>query len=966
MDSETTKRNFVRSFLPWAVAAGMLLVYLATLSHWVTLSSLPLLGQVAGWDWPKNNLGPLHFLVTYPFRWLPVNWLPMVLNLFAAICAALTLALLARSVALLPHDRTQTQRRRERSEFSLLSIRAAWLPPVLAVMVCGLQMTFWENAVAGTGELLNLLLFAYIVRCLLEFRISGRQSWLTRAALIYGAAMVNYWMVIAFLPLFLVVLVWIKGFAFFNLRFLTRMALAGLAGLSLCLMMPFVQSHSTGAPTHFWQALHSSLATEKNLLFSLSLRSLWVLGLTSILPLVVMGIRWKSSFDDSNPGGQAIAAFLFHIGHGVFLGAGLWTMLDPPFSPRFLPHQFGSGLSWLPLYYLVALSVGYYSGYFLLVFGKQKKRSQRESSFASLVNIGVQSAIWLLLIAAPAGLIYKNLPQIRAKTRPTLSALATRLTESLPKRDLVLLSDEAWLLSLTEAVLNRHGDDHAHILIHTAELQFPAYHRFLVAKYPQLRQDALGTNQPMAKIDPLRVTQFLARLAQSPGVYYLHPSFGYFFEHFYLEPHGLVYQLKLFPSNAVFNAPALTLDRVSENLNSWKQLDADTLVPLVQRLAHGSPAHAGWGERFLEKAHLRREPDLQAQLAGNYYSRALDWWGVELQKLGQLESAAWYFQRAQDVNPDNVIAQINADYNQILRAGETTPHPLPQTITDQLGHYRHWSQALATHGPCDEPRFCYDQGVALYLNGLYRQAAQQFDRARQLMPDNWNAHLGLAQVYNLWRMPDKAMEILRLVHTQSDLAANKAINQIELLCIEATTYFLKNDPQTAEQILETALAAHPDDEKLLNSSLQLYLTFQRYTNALAIMERLLQRWPDDPNLLNSKGCAYIQLKQYAAAIPPLDHALALQSSNHVARLNRAIAYLRNDHLDAARQDYEVLQKALPSAYQVYFGLGEIAYRKKERAAAIRYYQLYLTNAPPNTEERKLVNTRLAELKSGSP
>jgi tetratricopeptide (TPR) repeat protein len=955
MDSKTTKGNFVRSFLPWTVAAGMLLVYLVTLSHWVTLSSLPLLGQVAGWDWPKNNLGPLHFLVTYPFRWLPVSWLPVVLNLFAAICAALTLALLARSVALLPHDRTKTQRRRERSEFSLLSIRAAWLPPVLAVMVCGLQMTFWENAVAGTGELLNLLLFAYIVRCLLEFRISGRQSWLTRAALIYGAAMVNYWMVIAFLPLFLVVLVWIKGFAFFNLRFLTRMALAGLAGLSLCLVMPFVQSHSTGAPTHFWQALHSSLATEKNLLFSLSLRSLWVLGLTSILPLVVMGIRWKSSFDDSNPGGQAIAAFLFHIGHGVFLGAGLWTMLDPPFSPRFLPDQFGPGLSWLPLYYLVALSVGYYSGYFLLVFGKKKKRSQRESLFASLVNIGVQSAIWLLLIAAPAGLIYKNLPQIRAKTRPTLSALATRLTKSLPKRDLVLLSDDARLLSLTEAALNRHGINHAQILINTAGLPFPAYHRFLVAKYPQLRQDALGTNQPMAKIDPLRVTQFLARLAQSPGVYYLHPSFGYFFEHFYLEPHGLVYQLKLFPSNAVFNPPALTLDRVSENLNFWKQLDADTLVPLVQR------------ERFLKKAHLRREPDLQAQLAGNYYSRALDWWGVELQKLGQLESAGWCFQRAQDVNPDNVVARINADYNQILRAGGTTPQPLPQTITDQLRHYRDWSQALATHGPCDEPRFCYVQGVVgLYPNGLYRQAAQQFDRARQLMPDNWNAHLGLAQVYNLWRMPDKAMEILRLVHTQSDLSANTTINQIQLSCIEAMTYFLKNDPQTSEQILETALAAHPDDEKLLNTSLQLYLTFQRYTNALAIIERLLQRRPDDPNLLNSKGCAYIQLKQYAAAIPPLDHALALQSSNHVARLNRAFAYLCNDHLDAARQDYEVLQKALPPAYQVYFGLGEIAYRKKERAAAIRYYQLYLTNAPPNTEERKLVNTRLAELKSGSP
>src|SRR5439155_25798238 len=107
---------------------------------------------------------------------------PLALNLFSMVCAVLTLALLARSVTLLPHDRTHPQRLREKSEFSLLTVRAAWLPPLLAVIVCGLQLTFWEHATSASGEMLDLLMFAYVIRSLLEFRIDERESWLTRAA----------------------------------------------------------------------------------------------------------------------------------------------------------------------------------------------------------------------------------------------------------------------------------------------------------------------------------------------------------------------------------------------------------------------------------------------------------------------------------------------------------------------------------------------------------------------------------------------------------------------------------------------------------------------------------------------------------------------------------------------------------------------------------------------------------------
>src|SRR5438445_12379285 len=257
-------RTFVAGLLPWVIALGGLVLYVATLSHWVNLANWWQVKEITGGDWPSSVYAPLQFLVTYPIRWLPNGWQPLVMNLFAAVCAGLTLALLARSVALLPHDRTHEQRQREHSEFSLLTIRAAWMPPVFAALVCGLQMTFWEHATNATGEMFDLLLFAYVVRCLLEFRIDRQDSWLTRFALVYGLAMANNWAMIGFFPAFLMALIWSKGLSFFNLRFLLRTFGLGLAGFSLVLLLPLIRSLAEIPYASFWQLLHYSLAGEKN------------------------------------------------------------------------------------------------------------------------------------------------------------------------------------------------------------------------------------------------------------------------------------------------------------------------------------------------------------------------------------------------------------------------------------------------------------------------------------------------------------------------------------------------------------------------------------------------------------------------------------------------------------------------------------------------------------------------------
>jgi hypothetical protein len=313
--------GFAQGRLPWIIGAGALVLYLVTLNHSATFTGLAKLAQVAGWDWRPVLVGPVHFVLTYPIRWLPPGMQLVALNFLSALFASLALALLARSVALLPHDRTREQRQLERSDYSLLSLRSAWLPPVVAALVCGLQLSFWENAVVATGESLDLLIFAWLVHALLQYRLDQKESRLSWFAFIYGVSVTNSFAMIAFFPAFLVALIWIKEASFFNARFILKMTGLGLAGMLLYLLLPAVNAAKDLQGYSFWELLASHWTFQKTQLLGFPRYLLLLLSFTSILPVLFMGIRWPASFGDISPVGNALTALMTHIIHGLFLVA---------------------------------------------------------------------------------------------------------------------------------------------------------------------------------------------------------------------------------------------------------------------------------------------------------------------------------------------------------------------------------------------------------------------------------------------------------------------------------------------------------------------------------------------------------------------------------------------------------------------------------------------------------------------
>ena len=511
---------------------------------------------------------------------------------------------------------------------------------------------------------------------------------------------------------------------------------------------------------------------------------------------------------------------------------------------------------------------------------------------------------------------------------------------------------------MLEAAYLRRGAANGNILVETSSFSHREYIQYLASRYPELKKVMMPPEKLHHVLPPQSLVYFLFQVGKQQPIYYLHPSFGYYFEAFYMKPHGVVYEMKAFPNNTDAQPPLPSAAEIASNQAFWKRMEEGPL----QALPGLAKKNGG------------------AQALAIDYAAALDYWGVDLQRANRLKEANACFAEALLLNSDNFVAKANLDYNNQLQKGNHQPIDSAGILARALTYYRNIVPVLKLNGPMDEPGLDLEIGQAMAEGKNYRQANALFERRLQLLPGDPQAELAIAKTDVDAGNGAKALETLRAITNASKVGA------WELIRCEALAHVVNKEYPVAEKIFCDAVKADPKDASRLTILAEFYRVrgydalqknqpaeaAQRFNTALTNLDaalKLLQapNAPETavdevPEVLLKKAELQMMLKSYDKAVMVLDQFLELRHSSPTALLNRAVAEVQLKKIPEAKKDYKSLRKLLATEpYVADLGLADVAASEKDTAEETKCLKHYLKTAPDDSAEYVLVKKRLEKL-----
>jgi tetratricopeptide (TPR) repeat protein len=246
---------------------------------------------------------------------------------------------------------------------------------------------------------------------------------------------------------------------------------------------------------------------------------------------------------------------------------------------------------------------------------------------------------------------------------------------------------------------------------------------------------------------------------------------------------------------------------------------------------------------------------------------------------------------------------------------------------------------------------------------LYRQSLHLARRVTEIDPHNLIAHAWLADLLTVLGHPEESLNTLQQIRRDGPAFGLNATNELDLLRIEATAHFRSGAKEKGKNALDTALRSPAVRSVFRSNAAQLFLQNGMASDAVPLLKKNSEEDSTDIASLSNLGFAYMNLEKHELARDAFTKALELDPKSAIPRINRAITQLRLKNYDAAYEDYQVALLDFPNAYQVRFGLGEIAEVKKDTATAISHYEACLKAAQPGTPDFLLVSNRLATLRA---
>ena len=929
-DVSRSSRLFVTRKLPWLLASSVLVVFLATLNPWIGIQSLlPIVGA-SGWAFESPNTEPLHLIFGWLVSGLTRTGLsfPFLANFFTSLMAGSVLFLLARSVALLPYDRQNEERIRERSSIALLTIPLAWVPPVLATLLLSFQYLFWEHATAYTGQMLDLLLFAWCIRNLLEFRLDKKEGRLTKLALVVGLGCADNWSMLGFAPFFLVSVAWMQGVAFFRWGFLVRLFLAFFLGLSLLLLIPVFGNLTSRLDQGFWQIMVGILEEKKNQLLMFPRPRFVFLALLMIFPLAALGFRWGT------PSGTGVDRLMTKLVWQLLKLVWFVACIAVAFDSRFSPRQLGYGLPLLTFSFCGSLVVGYLAGYYLLMatVKPDDRYVSQESSlgrmfFRLLAGLSVAATV-----AVPAVLLYRNYPVVRVENGIGLQEYVKTMLIPMRSGSSLVYCEDPLLGRALLAGDKTMGTSSGLMVVSSHLAPLLDYRRFMLKHHGNQWPGLTNVVNARENVAGIWLT-VASEAARSKRLFCAAPVFSFFAELFDFIPVGSIQGA--LPRQSLLEKPTADADLAAVQ-QFWKTVEPVTQAAVRDRASGASNAF----------------------LVSSLWSRTANVSGVFYQRAGHLAEAAKAFNLAINLNPENAAAVANLLVNKSLSAGKMPGVEAWNAWDKKAG-------LLDVHGPVDEPEFLrlFGTGLLAQNQGLVRRAALSFDRAVHLVPTNRLYRISFIRSAFAFGDLKSATNAMAAVRSATDQGEWTPLEKSKMAEFDARIFLENNDFKSAEGHLRLALSLDPLNGSVADLLSYLYLLHGRADDALSIADQWEKAFPRSLEAISRRALIFLQTEKFKEAAEVLTRVLDQSPDNALARINRAISRLKLNQLEEARADYQRLIRDGSEDFQVCYGLAEVARLQKNGRQEVEHLERYLEIAPRQTGEFTNVVQRLAALRA---
>ena len=928
MDNQTRR-------LPLFVALVAFVAYLATMGSELTLNSLPLVSKLAGWDQTPMVGQPLLWLLTLPLHLLPTAFVPLALKVFAAALAALILGVLARTVQLLPWDHP----------WDSASRLACVLPVLTAGVVCGFEFSFWQEATSTCGELLDVLLMAAAAWLLLEYNVRQQSRWLDAAVVVWGAGMAENWLMAPTLPLFVMAVIWVERLRILSWRHVGRLAALGLAGFAIYALLPMVDGLLPHSPWTLGQSWKISLHETKSVVLlphafwrahRTLMMAVFVYFLVPTLPLLV---RMRDEGTRNKSGVDRFQVWLYRALRLGLLLACFWLAFDPaPGARQMLHHDLGRWQPMLTFDYLVALGAAFLVGNLLLisqiVVRDEYSRPRNEIPWRRLA--GPIGAVGLAAVAG--GLLVRNAPAIVHSNFHPLERFGDVAVDSLPSGQGVILSDHPDRMLVFRAALARGHRTADWLTVDSEALPHVKYRADLEKRLPA----GWLTDKNQHELKPWETLLLLEQVARTNRLFYLHPSFGHFFEGFYLEPSGSIYEMKRRGKDPL-DVPPLPDAAVAANEQFWTSQWDHELSTFAQPAPGSVPKATGKRHFGLVPAPREQDP-----LLGEWLSIPLEAWAVTLQQQGRLPAARARFEEVLRLNTNNFSARFSLNCNTNLQAGRKLGLGDVGRLASQAGSER-VKNIVIDDGPFDEPTFDCVLALVFLEHGLRLQAAGQLERAQALAPDSLFPQITLADVYNQLQMPERSRPLIEKVREQVQKGPANSTLDMDLALLDSCAWLLQTNAANAREALQSLTSQHPNDVKITDRVIAAYLAFNDVTNAMGLVDERLAKTPDDIPSLNAKAAVLMQSGRAADAALVLDRVVAL-TNRPEALINRAFARIVAQDFGKATNELRELEKTgNTNAIAVAdYGFALVAEHGADTNSAKNYLQLCLSNSSPGS------------------